>query len=78
MVCVLKGCSLPAERSGRPSGAEATSNPECRGEGGGGGLSPSATGAMMNLPLIMSQARQNFTQGLKRNASVLIRPANQV
>lgn len=39
---------------------------------GGGGLSRSARGAMMDLPLIMSQARQ------KHNASVLIRPANQV
>lgn len=70
---------MPADRtSGLPIGAEAASNPQCREEGGGGGLSPSATGAMMDLPLIMSQTRQNFTQGLKSNASALIRPANQV
>lgn len=69
---------MPAERtSGLPCGAEAASNPECR-EEGGGGLSRSARGPSVDLSLIMSQARQNFTQCLKCNTSVLIRPANQV
>lgn len=73
-MCQLRGDKWSAEW--RPG----CSNPECgeEGGGGGGGLSRSARGAMMVLPLIMSQARQNFTQCLKRNASVLIRPANQV
>lgn len=52
------GGSVPAERTrGLLSGAEAASNPSCRG-GGSGGLSRSGGGG---LHLIMSQARQNLT-----------------
>lgn len=77
------GRSTPTERtSGLKSGATAVSNPECRwGFGVGGRLSCSDRGPWWTCHwslLIMSEARQNFAHCLKRNASVLIRPANQV
>lgn len=55
---------MPAKRTtGLWTGAEAASNPECREEGRGGccgGLSRSR-GVLMDLHLVMSQARQNLT-----------------